>query len=143
MTTTVDVREVAGSDADERVVRRRLGPGHRFRFGFWVGPILLLAVWAIGSAAGIINPAVLTAPWDVVSAFKDQWVNHDLLGNIGASLERAGVGLAFGVVPGTVLAVGSGLSRIGESLVDGPIQIKRSVPTLALIPLFVAWFGIG
>jgi len=27
--------------------------------------------------------------------------------------------------------------------VDGPIQIKRSIPTLALIPLFIAWFGIG
>lgn len=26
---------------------------------------------------------------------------------------------------------------------DGPIQIKRSIPTLALIPLFIVWFGIG
>jgi sulfonate transport system permease protein len=128
---------------DVRVVRRRLGPGRRIRFAFWVGPIVLLAVWTIGSKAGLISPAVLTAPWDVVTAFKDQWVNHDLLGNILASLERAGVGLAFGVAGGTLLAVASGLSRVGESLVDGPIQIKRSIPTLALIPLFVAWFGIG
>jgi sulfonate transport system permease protein len=136
----------AGTDdarPDVRVVRRRLGPGRRIRFAFWVGPIVLLAVWTIGSKAGLISPAVLTAPWDVVTAFKDQWVNHDLLGNILASLERAGVGLAFGVAGGTLLAVASGLSRVGESLVDGPIQIKRSIPTLALIPLFVAWFGIG
>jgi sulfonate transport system permease protein len=153
MTTTsavdaVDVRKLneAGttdSKADIRVVRRRLGPGHRIRFAFWVGPTLLLAVWAIGSKAGIINPAVLTAPWDVAEAFQDQWVNHDLFGNIISSLERAGLGLAFGVLGGTLLAVASGLSRTGESLVDGPIQIKRSVPTLALIPLFIAWFGIG
>jgi sulfonate transport system permease protein len=133
MTTTVDAR----------VVRRRLGPGRRIRFAFWVGPIALLAVWAIGSGVGVISPAILTAPWDVVAAFRDQWVNHDLLGNILSSLERAGLGLAFGVIGGTVLAVASGLSRTGESLIDGPIQIKRSVPTLALIPLFVAWFGIG
>jgi sulfonate transport system permease protein len=128
---------------DVRVVRRRLGPGRRVRFAFWVGPIVLLAVWAGGSAAGLINPAVLTAPWDVVAAFKDQWLNHDLLGDILASLERAGLGLAFGVLAGAVLAVASGLSRAGESLIDGPIQIKRSIPTLALIPLFIAWFGIG
>ena len=128
---------------DVRVVRRRLGPGHRIRFAFWVGPIVLLAVWAAGSKAGLISPAVLTAPWDVVVAFKDQWVNHVLLGDIVSSLERAGLGLAFGVLGGTLLAVVSGLSRAGESLVDGPIQVKRSVPTLALIPLFVAWFGIG
>jgi sulfonate transport system permease protein len=149
MTTTEAMATVThGAAADDepvdvRVVRRRLGPGHRIRFAFWMGPILLLAVWAIGSTSGVISPVVLTAPWGVAAAFKDQWVNHDLLGNILASLARAAIGLAFGVVSGTLLAVASGLSRAGESLVDGPIQIKRSIPTLALIPLFIAWFGIG
>jgi sulfonate transport system permease protein len=153
MTTTgsINARSVgkaaaAGADVSEidvRVVRRRLGPGRRIRFAFWVGPIVLLAVWVIGSMLGFISPAVLTAPWDVVKAFKDQWVDHDLLGAIVSSLERAALGLAFGVTGGTLLAVASGLSRVGESLIDGPIQIKRSIPTLALIPLFVAWFGIG
>jgi len=133
----------AGSDIDVRVVRHRLGPGRRIRFGFWAGPIVLVAAWAVGSGTGLINPAILTAPWDVLTAFHQQWVEHDLLGNILASLERAALGLAFGVLGGGLLAVVSGLSRIGESLVDGPIQIKRSVPTLALIPLFIAWFGIG
>ena len=144
--TAVDVArapEAVTEVVDVRVVRRRLGPGRRIRFAFWVGPAVLLAVWAAGSAAGFISPAVLTAPWDVAAAFKDQWVKHDLLGDIVASLTRAGLGLASGVVAGTVLAVAAGLSRAGESLIDGPIQIKRSVPTLALIPLFIAWFGIG
>ena len=133
----------ADDTVDDRVVRRRLGPGRRIRYAFWVGPAVLLAVWAVGSKAGLISPAVLTAPWDVVRAFRDQWTDHDLLGDILASLQRAGLGLAFGVLGGLVLAVVSGLSRAGESLIDGPIQIKRSVPTLALIPLFIAWFGIG
>jgi sulfonate transport system permease protein len=145
---TVAIDRVAGAATgaatnDIRVVRRRLGPGRRIRFAFWVGPAVLLAVWAIGSKAGVISPAVLTAPWDVVTAFQDQWAGHDLLGDIVSSVERAGLGLAFGVIGGTLLAVASGLSRLGESLIDGPIQIKRSVPTLALIPLFIAWFGIG
>ncbi|MBM2620646.1 ABC transporter permease [Actinoplanes sp. LDG1-06] len=130
-------------EGDERVVRRRLGPGRRFRGAFWIGPAVVLALWSAGSATGLIKPAILTAPWDVVIAFQDQWVNHDLLGNVLSSLARAASGLAFGVVAGGVLAVVSGLSRAGESLIDGPIQIKRSVPTLALIPLFIAWFGIG
>jgi sulfonate transport system permease protein len=124
-------------------VRRRLGPGRRIPYAFWVGPILLLAVWSAGSATGLISPAILTAPWDVVVAFGEQWTDHDLLGNILSSLQRAALGLGFGVAAGGVLAVVSGLSRLGESLIDGPIQIKRSVPTLALIPLFIAWFGIG
>lgn len=128
---------------DDRVVRRRLGPGRRIRLAFWVGPAVLLAVWAIGSATGFISPQILTAPWQVVESFKDQWAHHDLLGNVVSSLKRVAIGLALGVLAGTVLAVISGLSRLGESLIDGPIQIKRSIPTLALVPLFIAWFGIG
>ncbi|WP_250031345.1 ABC transporter permease [Paractinoplanes maris] len=128
---------------DIRVVRRRLGPGRRIPYAFWAGPVLLLAVWSAGSATGLISPAILTAPWDVVVAFGEQWTDHDLLGNILSSLQRAALGLSFGVAAGGVLAVVSGLSRLGESIIDGPIQIKRSVPTLALIPLFIAWFGIG
>ncbi|MBW6435063.1 ABC transporter permease [Actinoplanes hulinensis] len=144
MTATLHTAPVAVPDTtDQRVVRRRLGPGHRIRFSFWFGPALALAIWSIGSATGLIKPAILSAPWDVVVAFQDQWVNHDLLGNIVASLQRSLVGLTLGVVTGAVLAVISGLSRFGESLIDGPIQIKRSVPTLAIIPLFIAWFGIG
>jgi sulfonate transport system permease protein len=134
---------VAGPESDERVVRRRLGPGARIRYAFWIGPILLLAIWTLGSATGFISPAILTAPWDVVEEFKDQWANHDLLGNITTSLRRSALGLAFGILGGVVLALVSGLSRLGEAVIDGPIQIKRSIPTLALIPLFVAWFGIG
>jgi sulfonate transport system permease protein len=131
------------STADVRVVRRRLGPGRRIRLAFWIGPVVLLAGWAAGSATGSISPAILTAPWDVLEAFRTQWAEHNLLGDILASLHRAALGLAFGVLGGTVLALLSGLSRAGESVVDGPIQIKRSIPTLALIPLFIAWFGIG
>ncbi|MFC4066618.1 ABC transporter permease [Actinoplanes subglobosus] len=144
MTATLHTPPVTVADeVDARVVRRRLGPGRRIRFAFWIGPALALALWSAGSATGVIKPAILSAPWDVVIAFEDQWVNHDLLGNILSSLQRSAIGLTLGVVTGAVLAVLSGLSRIGESLIDGPIQIKRSVPTLAVIPLFIAWFGIG
>ncbi|MBO0843262.1 MAG: ABC transporter permease [Nocardioides sp.] len=149
MTTTSIAGVRVGTDhandkkEDVRPLRRRLGPGRRIPFAFWIGPVLLIAIWIVGSVTGFISPQVLTAPWDVAKEFKDQWVNHDLLGNILTSLRRAAIGLAFAVAGGLLLALVSGLSRVGESLIDGPIQIKRAIPTLALIPLFVAWFGIG
>ena len=48
MTAIVDTPAAKASDpskVDSRVVRRRLGPGHRIRFAFWVGPIVLIAIW--------------------------------------------------------------------------------------------------
>jgi hypothetical protein len=39
-------------------------------------------------------------------------------------------GLVLGVFAGGVQGVISGLSRISEYLIDGPAQIKRSIPSL-------------
>src|SRR3546814_14618213 len=32
---------------------------------------------------------------------------------------------------------------MGGYIVDGLVQLKRAVPSLALIPFFILWFGIG
>ena len=38
---------------------------------------------------------------------------------------RAALGLGLGVRVGIVLALISGLTRVGEALIDGPVQVKR------------------
>jgi sulfonate transport system permease protein len=53
------------------------------------------------------------------------------------------VGLAIGVSIGTVLGLIAGLSRIGEELVDAPLQMLRALPFLGLMPLLIVWLGIG
>ncbi len=59
------------------------------------------------------------------------------------SCGRWAVGLAIGVTVGVLLAIVTGLSRIGEAIADPILQALRSVPLLGLIPLFIVWFGIG
>jgi len=125
------------------VRRRRLGPGKPIRFGAAIGPVLLLAIWSIGSATGWLDPRVLSAPWTVVSTTGDLIADGRLQSNLLTSTQRAFVGLGFGVLLGVVLALLSGLSRLGEAILDGPIQIKRAIPSLALLPLLILWLGIG
>ena len=60
-----------------------------------------------------------------------------------ASCERWAVGLAIGVTVAVLLAVITGLSRIGEATLDPILQALRGIPLLGLIPLFIVWFGIG
>lgn len=129
--------------SDDRVVRRRLGPGRRIPFGFAIGPVLLLALWAVGSATGFLDPRTLSEPWTVVATAAGLVESGRLQDSLLTSALRALLGLGIGVAVGTVLAVLSGLSRTGEALIDGPIQVKRSIPTLALIPLLILWLGIG
>ena len=128
---------------DQRVVRRRLGPGRRIPFGGLVGVTLLLVAWCVGSATGLLDPRTLSEPWTVVATAGDLVEDGRLQEGLATSAVRAALGLVLGVAVGVVLAIVSGLSRVGESLVDGPVQVKRSIPSLALIPLLIVWFGIG
>ncbi|MEV6751493.1 ABC transporter permease [Streptomyces sp. NPDC051214] len=123
--------------------RRRLGPGRPVPYGWAIGPLLLLALWSVGSAAGFIDARNLSAPWTVVSTAGDLIAEGRLQSNLATSAERAALGLLFGTAGGLALAVIAGLSRIGEGVIDGPVQIKRAIPSLALIPLLILWFGIG
>ncbi|MEU4651141.1 ABC transporter permease [Nocardia fluminea] len=123
--------------------RHTSGPGKPIPFGFALGPALLIGTWVVGSAVGAIDPETLPAPWTVARTAGELIADGRLQSNLLTSLQRAVVGLVLGVAIGVVLALVAGLSRIGEAVVDGPVQIKRAIPTLALIPLFIVWFGIG
>ncbi|GHH72723.1 ABC transporter permease [Streptomyces sulfonofaciens] len=124
-------------------MRRRLGPGRRVPFGRLLGPVLLIAVWWAASALGVLDPRILSGPGTVLSTAGDLVSDGRLQDSALISLQRAGLGLFFGVVTGVALAVVAGLSRLGEYLVDGPLQIKRAIPSLAMLPLLILWLGIG
>ncbi|MEJ6549262.1 ABC transporter permease [Corynebacterium sp. USCH3] len=131
------------TQTDIRPRRRTYGPGGHLTAGRGLGVLVLLLAWVAGSATGLIDPRVLASPWQVVVAAADLVESGRLQESLLASLTRAGVGTALGIVAGVLLATVAGLSRWGESLIDGPVQVKRSIPTLALMPLLILWFGIG
>ena len=141
-TLTTPARPVAAAE-DVRPHSRRLGPGDPIRFGPLIGIAVLLGLWVVGSATGVLDPRTLTEPWSVVETAIGLIETGRLQESLVTSGVRAALGLGLGVLVGTLLALVSGLSRVGESLIDGPIQVKRSIPTLALIPLLILWLGIG
>jgi sulfonate transport system permease protein len=122
---------------------RRLGLGAPIAYGWALGPVLLLAFWALGSALGWIDARILPAPWVVAMTAADLVAQGRLQHNVATSGLRALEGLAFGIPAGIAVALVSGLTRLGEYLFDGVVQIKKSIPVLALIPLLMLWFGIG
>jgi sulfonate transport system permease protein len=141
--TPPDVDGPSMLTVDERPVRRRLGLGPRRRGAAALGPVLLLVLWVAGSLTGVLDPRTLSAPWTVVSTTGELLADGRLQANLLVSTQRAALGLFLGVTVGVALALLSGLSRLGEALIDGPVQIKRAIPSLALLPLLILWLGIG
>jgi sulfonate transport system permease protein len=119
-------------------VARLAGPARRAAV-----PIVLLLAWQAAASVGWLDPSTLASPVDVWHAFTERWASGELWPSVLTSLRRVVVGLGIGVGIGTVLGLVAGLSRIGEELVDAPLQMLRALPFLGLMPLLIVWLGIG
>jgi len=109
----------------------------------WFSPLALLLLWELGALLGLIPEGTLAAPHEVVRTFGEMLASGELPEHLLVSFARVAAGLSIGVSLGVVLALASGLSRQGELAIDSPLQMLRTLPTLALSPLFIVWFGIG
>ncbi|MFF3966740.1 ABC transporter permease [Streptomyces griseorubiginosus] len=107
------------------------------------GPVLLLILWQLLSVTGVLTPDVLASPGRIAQVAGDLIADGSLASAMTTSLQRVAGGLLLGTVIGTGLALVSGLFRVGEDIVDAPVQMLRTVPFVGLIPLFIIWFGIG
>ena len=122
--------------------RRRLGRFGGLGLRFLI-PLALLVLWQVASSLGWLGERVLPSPLTILDAYRELWANGDLQEALPVSLKRAATGLLLGGTTGMVFGVIAGLSVTAERLYDAPLQMLRTIPFIALVPLFVVWFGIG
>lgn len=109
----------------------------------WISPVVIIAVWQVLSSAGVISERTIASPAQI-AARAVELVQDGTLGTATlVSLQRVGLGFVIGAAIGLSLAVVAGLSRLGENVVDPPMQMLRTLPHFGLIPLFILWMGIG
>ena len=105
--------------------------------------MVLLVLWQILSATGLIPQDVLPAPQLIFDAGWQLIRNGKLVEALEVSGAARRRGPALGGLIGVALGVAVGLSPWVEATVDPPLQMVRALPHLGLIPLFILWFGIG
>lgn len=131
----------------------RLNGPVRFRGGgfaptdnAWASAATLLgvvALWQAGASAGLIGSLFLPPPVAICAALWHLAVSGELWKHVSASLTR----LAIGWVSGTVFGIGMGLAVGLWSSFRSPgmalVAALFPIPKIALVPLFIVWFGIG
>lgn len=134
-------------EADPQLVsikpRRLSGQGLPRPLRRAIGPLAVLLIWQVTSVTGLLPPEILAGPIAVIASAAKLLASGELQQAILVSLGRAASGLSIGGSIAVFLAVLSGLFRLGEDLIDSTVQMLRTMPIVALIPLFIIWFGIG
>jgi sulfonate transport system permease protein len=106
-------------------------------------PLGLLALWWLALQRQWVRPYQLPAPMTVLATFQEMLQRGELQSHMIATIGRTLASYLFGVIPAVVLGVASGLSAVVRAGIDPTIQGIRAVPSLAWVPLFLLWFGIG
>jgi sulfonate transport system permease protein len=106
------------------------------------GLLAVLAFWQFAATAGWLG-TLLPTPVQVWDAAFELVRTGELQAHLGASVERVAKGLAIGLTAGLLLGLLAGLLKSAEDIVDPPLQALRMIPHLALVPVFIVWFGIG
>lgn len=103
----------------------------------WIIPILFIIGWQwFGS------PNTLPTPMQVLAGAKRLYLDGTLMNTIWISTKRAFIGFFIGGMIGFLLGLVNGLSPLMSRLLDTSIQMIRTIPHLALIPLVILWFGV-
>ena len=104
-------------------------------------PLLIIVVWQIFSSSGVVSATVLPSPIQIVKTFYGLVVSGLLFGHLQISIYRAVVGFLLGASIALVLGFIVGFSKRSESYIDPTMQMLRTIPSLAVTPLFILWFG--
>ena len=109
----------------------------------WILPIAILSGWYFASRFGLLSARILPPPGAVLQAAIKLTRSGELPHHLAVSAGRAVTGLLIGGGIGFLLGLLTGTFALAEGMLDSAIQMVRTIPNLAMIPLVILWLGIG
>ena len=101
--------------------------------------LCLLMIWQ-GAAMGVDAAYILPSPVQVVQKLWELRLPL-FTAHLPATMEVVGVGLVISIVLGLGLAILMDVSPVAEKALYPIVIASQTIPTTALAPLFVLWFG--
>jgi NitT/TauT family transport system permease protein len=104
---------------------------------------LVVGAWAAVSAAAVFSPVLLPGPGRVLARLGEMAASGELLPDLGVTLWRWLLGFAIGAAVGIPVGLLMGhFPPVGRSLAL-VVDAARGLPVIALLPLFLIFFGVG
>jgi ABC-type nitrate/sulfonate/bicarbonate transport system permease component len=109
--------------------------------------VMFILAWQVldlvNASVGLYNPLLFPSPLDIATRAAVLWSTGVLQDHIFASVARVFIGVLISFPLAVVLGIGIARSRIVEVIFEPVVELIRPIPPLAVLPLFILWFGIG
>jgi sulfonate transport system permease protein len=128
--------------AQGMAARRRRRAYARMALGIGV-PVLLLGIWQLAAELKWIDTRIYPAPSTCIKAIHSLYTEGFLQSDTEETLTTMLLGYAYGSAVGFVVGVVMGMSRWWRAALEPLLRALYVVPTLALLPVFLAIFGLA
>lgn len=106
-------------------------------------PIVVLILWQLSASLEWVSTLLFPSPLSIFQDFIDIVKSGELFNHLKVSIVRAFLGFLIGGGSGLLIGMLVGMYKRVEQTLDPTIQMLRTVPLLAITPLFILWFGFG
>jgi NitT/TauT family transport system permease protein len=104
--------------------------------------IVLALIWE-GYARWLNNPLLFPTFVDTIKAFFAAMVSGELPKAASYTIQMLLKGYAAGLAIAALLTAFASLTRIGADLLETLTSMFNPLPSIALLPLALIWFGLG
>lgn len=105
--------------------------------------ITILVVWEIVARSNIYPEMLFPPVSAIMKAFITTSLSGELTSKAGTSLSVLGISMVVGISIAIILSVIAMLSKWGYEFLDTVTTILAPLPSIAILPIAILWFGIG
>ena len=111
------------------------------------GRVLVIVIWGLiwewTARAELLPPAFIGQPSEFLRKFVEHVVDGTFLSATAITLQAIIVAFVLGAILALLTALAMTVFPIVERLFSPIIDALNALPRVALIPLFILWFGLG
>lgn len=104
---------------------------------------LIIAAWQLYVSALNVNPLLFASPHAVLGALWSGWTSGELSSAAFTTLRLLGLSMILGVGIAVVLVALANWVKIGEDFLILVSSMLNPLPSIAILPLAILWFGLS
>lgn len=116
------------------------------RINFFLGAsviILFLFAWELVGRLELVNPLFTSSPSRALKACVEIVMDGTLLKHLGTSATEFVLGFGAAILIGLPVGISLGWFKLANSAFGPLVAAMQATPRIALMPLFIIWFGLG
>jgi sulfonate transport system permease protein len=109
----------------------------------WILPAVIVLLWILATMSEDFKLKLLPSPVSVIKRMVSMVQSGELWEYTVVSARRAFAGLLIGGITGYLLGMLNGMSKAVNAVMNTTFQMLRTIPILAMLPVFIIYLGIG